>query len=230
MASSQAKFYGSLGVIAVAGVALIGYVATREDPGATLISAAPAPMAATSSGEIVPLDVGVTKGDEEAPVVIEEYADFQCPYCGMVARLTMPTVIERYVDTGKVRLVFLDFPVHQGENSYLAAEAARCAGDQGAFWKMHDVLFGRMTEWSGRRNPRSKFREYADSIGLDGEALEECVDSGKHREAVMSSRTRGEQHAVDRTPTFLINGRRVTGAVGFDQLAEVIEEELAKTR
>ncbi len=229
MASSQSKFYGTLGIIALAGVALIGYVATRETPEATLATAGP-PGAPLAIGELIPLDVGVTKGSEDAPVTVEEYADYQCPYCGMVARLTVPTLVERYVDTGKVRYVFLDFPVHPGDKSYLAAEAARCAGDQDAYWAMHDMLFGRISEWSSRRDPRRKFRDYAEAIGLDGGALKDCVNSRKYRDVVLTNRTRGEQQAVNSTPTFFINGQRVTGAVGFDQLAEVIEEELSKSQ
>ncbi len=226
MARSQSRFYVVLGFIAAIGVALIAFVATREEPTSTLNSALDSGSAA--SGELIGMDVGVSKGAEDAPVILEEYADFQCPYCGMVAQLTMPTVVERYVQTGKVRIVFFDFPVHAGETSFLAAEAARCAGEQGAFWAMHDVLFSRMSEWASHRNPRGKFGEYAESLGLDGKALQECVDSRKYRELVLANRTRGQQHAVSSTPTFFVNGRRIDGAVGSDQLAEIIEEELAK--
>lgn len=230
MANSQKRFYVILAVVALAGVALIGYVATRPEPGVVIGGSTPAPaLGVLADGELIPLDVGIARGSEDATVIVEEYADYQCPYCGMVAQLTVPTVIERYVNTGKVRYIFFDFPVHPGEKSFLAAEAARCAGEQDAYWAMHDMLFARMSDWAERRNPRRKFKEYADAIGLDGKALRQCVDSRKYREAVLTNRARGEQHAVNSTPTFFINGRRVTGAVGFDQLAELIEEELAKS-
>jgi protein-disulfide isomerase len=159
--------------------------------------------------------------------VIEEYADYQCPYCGMVATLTVPQIIETYVETGKARFVFFDFPLNPGA-SQLGAEAARCAGDQGAFWAMHKVLMGRMREWGSRRNPRSAFREYAEALGIDGKALVECVDTRKHREVVLAGQTRGRQLGLTGTPTFIINGRRVGSTMGFDQMAALIEEELAK--
>ena len=228
MASSQMKFYGLLGAIAAVGIALIGYVATRPDPGATpvTIDSTARPLAI---GDLVPLEAGIVRGNADAPVTIEEYADLLCPYCSMFAQLTAPQIMERYVDTGKVRYVFFDFPIHQGEASFLGAEAGRCAAEQGAFWQMHNILFGRVREWSTKRNPRATFRQYAESLGLDGGSFKECVDSGKYREAVLATRRRGEQMGVDRTPTFIINGnRRETGALAFDRMAAIIEEELAK--
>ncbi len=228
MASSQAKFYGTLGVITLAGVGLLGYVATRDDPLSTPDRTV-APAAATPGGPLVSADVGVTKGSADAPVTLDEYADYQCPYCGLVAQLTIPGIVERYVETGKVRYTFFDFPVHPGNKSYLAAEAARCAGDQGAFWPMHDILFARRPEWSAKRSPVRSFRDYAGQLGLDAGALKRCLDAGTHRDVVQASRRRGEQQGVNSTPTFIINGERLLeGALGFDQLAAIIEEELAR--
>lgn len=224
MASSQTRFYGLLAVILVAGVAIIGYVAVREDQAATT-DAGSAVLADMSSGELVGAEVGVARGPEDAPVLIEEYADYLCGYCQMVATLTLPQVMERYVDTGRARFVFYDFPLH--EESLPAAEAARCAGDQDAFWPMSEMLFTRMREWRTERDPVSKFGDYAEQLGLDGGQLEDCVESGKHRETVLRSQLRARQLGLSGTPTFIINGRRV-GTMGFDQMAAIIEAELAK--
>ena len=114
MASSQTRFYGALAAIVIVGAALIGYVVVNErqqtlDPDVGSVPLVP-------EGELVPADVGISIGDEDAPVVIEEYADYLCPYCGMVASLTVPQVMERYVETGKARYVFFDFPVKQRFN------------------------------------------------------------------------------------------------------------------
>ncbi len=227
MASSQSKFYGALAVIALAGVALIGYVALRERPQDSTLAATEAAFQTLNEGELVSEDVGVALGRADAPVLVEEYADYQCPYCGMVATLTVPQIIANYVEPGKARFVFYDFPLHPGA-SQLGAEAARCAQDQGAFWPLQKVLFERMREWGAKRDPRSKFREYADALGIDGKALVECVDAQKYREVVLRSQLRARQLGIDATPTFLVNGRRVAGAMGYDQLAELIEAELAK--
>jgi protein-disulfide isomerase len=210
----------------IAGAALIGYVVVNDrqqtlDPDVGTVPLVP-------EGELVPADVGVSIGDENAPVVIEEYADYLCPYCGMVASLTVPQVMERYVETGKARYVFFDFPVHPGDKSILGAEAARCAGDQGAFWPMHKWLMTRMREWGDERNPRRLFRDYAEALALDGGELSECIESGKYRQIVMTNQLRARQLGLTGTPTFIINGRRVGEAMGFDQMAAIIEEELAK--
>jgi protein-disulfide isomerase len=178
-----------------------------------------------SVAEPVGRDVGIARGSEDAPVRVEEYMDYQCPYCAMVARLTVPGIIERYVETGQVRYILYDFPVHPGENSYLAAEAARCAGDQGAYWRMHDVLLGRLSEWSQEGNPTGRFREYAEQLGLDMDAYRTCMSERRHRDVVLASRRRGEQQGINSTPTFVINGeQRISGAIGFDRLAALIEE------
>lgn len=224
MASSQARFYGALVLILIVGAALIGYVVVNDrqqtiDPDVGTVPLVP-------EGELVSADVGVSIGAEDAPVLIEEYADYLCPYCGMVATLTVPQVMERYVETGKARYVFFDFPVR--DQSIPGAEAARCAGDQGAFWPMHKWLMSRMREWGEQRDPRRMFRDYAEALALDGDALIECVNSGKYRQVVMTSQLRARQLGLTGTPTFIINGRRVGEAMGFDQMAAIIEEELAK--
>lgn len=227
MASSQTKFYGALVAILLVGAALIGYATTRGDD-AVAEGPLDAGLADLESGELVPLDVGVATGPEDAPVLIEEYGDYLCGACGMVASLTVPQVLERYVDTGKARFVFVDFPVHPGDKAVLGAEAARCAADQDAFWPMHKALMSRQREWGARRDPVGQFRDYAEALGLAGDALVECVESHKHRQAVMAGQTRARQLGLGSTPTFIINGRRFAGAMGIDQMAAIIEEELAK--
>jgi protein-disulfide isomerase len=226
MANSQSKFYGALVLVVVAGAALIGYVVIN-DRSASPVETVDTTLPGYAEGELVTEEVGVALGSADAPVVIEEYADFQCPYCGMVARLTVPQIVEEYVETGKARFIFFDYPLHPGK-SELGAEAARCGGDQGAYWPMQEVLFGRMAEWGQKRNPSGQFRQYAEALGLDGGAFAECMESHRYRDVVMASQRRARQLGLNSTPTFIINGRRVTGAMGYDQMAAMIEEELAR--
>lgn len=226
MASSQRKFYGALVAILIVGAVLIGYVVLRDERAASLDSSAPLPD--LDSSELVSREVGVSRGPEDAPVVIEEYADYLCPYCGIVASLTIPQIMERYVDTGRARFIFFDFPVHPGERAILGAEAARCAGDQDAFWPMNKVLMTRQREWEAVRNAPNQFKEYANALGLDGDALADCVRSHKYRDVVLASQLRARQLNLTGTPTFIINDRRVGEAMSFDEMAAVIEEELAK--
>lgn len=226
MAKSQAKFYGALAAVLIVGAVLIGYMVIREDGGAAAVGMEALPDLET--GEMVSMEVGVARGPEDAPVVIQEYGDYLCGYCGMVASLTVPQIMERYVDTGQARFIFFDFPVHPGEPALLGAEAARCAGDQDAFWPMHKVIMTRQREWGQRRDPTGMFREYADGLGLDGSALVDCVESHKYRQTVLASQLRARQLGLNSTPTFIINDRMVGEAMGFDRMAAIIEEELAK--
>ena len=205
---------------------MIGYVVMRDQRAATLDTSAP--LADLDSTELVSREVGVSRGAEDAPVVIEEYADYLCPYCGLVASLTIPQIMERYVDTGKARFIFFDFPVHPGERAILGAEAARCAGDQGAFWPMNKTLMSRQREWEAVRNAPNKFEEYANALGIDGGQLADCVRSHEYREVVLKSQLRARQLNLSGTPTFIINGRQVGEAMSFDEMSAIIEEELAK--
>jgi protein-disulfide isomerase len=227
MANSQSKFYVALVAIVVLGVALIGYVVVKDRQQTVYQTQVSEAVATDLEGELVSADVGLAFGSPDAPVVIEEYADYQCPYCGMVASLTVPQILEEYVETGKARFIFYDFPLHQG-NSWVGAQAARCAADQDAFWPLHKVLMGRMSEWGQKRDPRSLIRQYADGLGLDGDAIVECIDAGNHRDVVTRSQLRARQLGLTGTPTFIINGRRVSSAMGFDQMSALIEQELAK--
>ncbi len=226
MASSQTRFYGALAAIFVAGAAIIGYVVVKNQSASVEIEPVAAP--ATLPGELVSEEVGVSRGSAEAAVTIEEYADYQCPSCGMAATLTVPQILENYVDTGKARFIFYDFPIPVRPGiSEQGAEAARCAGDQGAFWAMHKVLMGRMREWGSKRDPGGMFREYGDALGLDGKAVEDCVDSGKYRQVVLASQQRARQLGIGQTPTFIVNGRPIAGLLGYDQMAAIIDEALA---
>ena len=174
MANSQFKFYGFLALILVAGAALIGYVVVSNRPATTTgeVDAVALQNLLNSEGSE---QLAVVRGNADAPVTIEEFADYQCGYCGMVATLSVPQVFENYVDTGKARFVFYDYVLNPGSHAETAAQAARCAGDQDAFWAMHKVLMGRQSEWGRARSPIGTIRRYADALGLDGAALDECV-------------------------------------------------------
>jgi protein-disulfide isomerase len=227
MANSQSKFYGFLALVIVAGAALIGYVVISNRGGASAGEVdAVALQNLLNSGSVEQL--AVVRGADDAPVTIEEFADYQCGYCGMVATLSVPQVLENYVDTGKARFVFYDFVLYPGSPAETAAQAARCAGDQNAFWAMHKVLMSRQNEWGRSRNPTRMMRQYGDGLGLDGAAIEECVENGTYRDVVMASTQHAQQRGLNSTPVFFFNGRPITGAMGYDQIARIIEEELVR--
>jgi protein-disulfide isomerase len=159
------------------------------------------------------------RGVTEAPVTVVEFSDFHCPFCNR-AQATLKEVLDRY--PGKVRLVYRDFPLDRlHPQARAAAEAARCAQDQGKFWEYHDVLYANTP-----RGAPDDLRRYAEQVGLDVPNFERCVTSGVHKAAVQRDVDEGSRLGVAGTPAFFINGRPMEGAQPLDAFVRVIEEEL----
>jgi protein-disulfide isomerase len=162
-------------------------------------------------------------GDVDAPVVMVEYADFQCPFCGVFARDTHPTLEERYVDAGVLRIEYRDVPI-LGEDSYSAALGARAAAAQGAFWPFHDELFARDRERNTGEFAPERLVEMAGDLGLDVERFRADLDDPATEEAVQRDLQEARELGVSSTPAFLINGRPVLGAQPLDTFVTIIEE------
>ena len=170
------------------------------------------------------------KGDPAAPVVIEEFSSYQCPFCGSFFQESYSQVMANYVETGQVLYVFRDFPLPTQPQSPLAAEAANCAGQTGggsAYWAMHDRLFESQAEWSGKGNTEAIFKGYAEGLGLDAAAFGECLDSRATRAQVEADVAEGSARGVRGTPTFFINGQPLVGAQPYAAIAQVIDAALA---
>lgn len=166
---------------------------------------------------------GQPKGSETAPVIIEEFSDFQCGYCGKFSRETLPRLIETYVDTGKVRLVFRHFAI-LGPGSKAAAEASACAGAQGQFWPYHDQLYGAL----GRRGfNRENLLHIAQALRLDVTDFTHCVDTRRFGAQVQAETNAAMALGLRGTPGFVINGRPIAGALPFGLFQSVIDEALA---
>jgi protein-disulfide isomerase len=148
----------------------------------------------------VSLEGAARVGSRSAKVVLIEYSDFQCPYCARAAQQTLPPVINKYVKAGKVQVVFRHLPLSQIHPlAQKAAEAAECAGQQGKFWEMHDVLF---------RN-REKLddvglRSHAVTVGLDATRFGRCLDGGETAEKVRRDTAEARSMQITGTPTFLL--------------------------
>jgi protein-disulfide isomerase len=169
---------------------------------------------------------GKTWGPVDAPVVIQEFSDFQCPYCGQFAIGTGQQIIEKYGESGQVRFEYNHY-AFLGQESIRAAEAAECANEQGAFWEYHDTLFlNQNGENRGTFND-SNLKSFAARVGLDEQAFNTCLDSGKYQENVEASFASGVELGVKSTPSFIVNGELVTGALPFTEFEQIIESALA---
>jgi len=195
---SMGIFYAILAVIAVGGVVLLATINQR-------------PSADTSGRPsittTIPLDTLPARGQANAPVTVVEYADFQCPACGDFANTMEAGLVKDYVDTGKVRFVFHDFPLPQHANAIPAAEAARAAADQGAFWPYHDLLYAKQAEWENSAQPLALFAAYAEQLKLDRAKFEAAFNSHTHRATIMQLYQDSSKGGVNQTPTFAINGK-----------------------
>lgn len=169
------------------------------------------------------MDDDSIKGDPNAPVTIIEWSDFECPYCARFYEQAYQQIVSEYVDTGKVKLVFRDFPLSFHKNAQKAAEAAECAGEQGSFYDMHDKLFE-----DGVSGGVTAFKKYAVDLGLDAEEFNECLDSNSMAAEVAADMQAGIDNGVRGTPGFLINGQLLSGAQPFSAFQTIIEAELAK--
>jgi protein-disulfide isomerase len=162
-------------------------------------------------------------GDAKAPVTIIEFSDFECPFCGRYVTQTYPQIKKDYVDTGKVRIVFRDYPLPFHSNAQKAAEAAECADDQGKFWEMHSKLFSNQQALSV-----ANLKKYAGELALDQTKFDECLDSGKHAAEVQQDLADGSAAGVSGTPSFFVNGMLLVGAQPYSEFKKLIDAELAK--
>ena len=169
-----------------------------------------------------------TKGRADAPVVVYEMADFQCPACRQFALETMPAIEREYVHTGKVRWVFINFPLSFFDptfhpNAGPAAELAMCAARQDRFWPAHDALFQRQPVWAPLADPTAYFLALADTLGLDRRALEACrADDGVRAEIAADAR-RSQRAGARSTPTFWIAGGKIDGAIPLRAFRAVLD-------
>ncbi len=169
----------------------------------------------------IDLEDDAVKGDANAPVTIVEFSDYECPFCGRHFRDTLPSIISNYVDTGKVKIVFKDFPLNFHPNAQKAGEAAECAGEQGKYWEMHDKLFENQQALGV-----DDLKQYAKDIGLNSGNFDSCLDSGDQADEVRDDLSAGQSVGVSGTPANFVNGILVSGACPYSAFEDAIEAEL----
>ena len=187
----------------------------------TTAATAPSDDAATTAPKVVDIGDSPSQGPASAKVVVVEFGDFECPYCGEEE----PVVTQMLSDyAGRIRFVFKEFPLASiHPYAELAAEAALAANAQGKFWPYHDALYANQSALG-----RSDLDTYASQLGLDLTKFDAALDDGTYVAAVAADVTEGTALGVDGTPTFFINGIAVVGAVPYSDLQSVIDAQLAK--
>lgn len=163
-------------------------------------------------------DQGRVEGSASAPVWMIIASDFQCPYCRIWHDSTYATLVRDYVQPGKVRLAYINFPLPMHPNAVPAAEAAMCASAQGKFWEMHSALFVAQETWSSQSDARPTFEGLAQKVGVDVPAWKRCMDAHTTMPLVQVDVERTRQSGVKSTPSFMIlRGNTVVKAIAGAQ-------------
>jgi protein-disulfide isomerase len=184
--------------------------------------------AASAQGRFIGIDDDPQLGDANARVTIIEFGDYQCPYCRQFWRETFPRLKKEYIDTGKVRFIYRDYPQPVHPEAMLSAMAAECADDQGKYYEFHDKIF-REQDRRGRdvvRYRAPELKRWASDITLDTTAFNACLDEERHKDEVSKDYKDLEGLGLEGTPIFFVNGRVLVGAHPFATFQKVIEDFL----
>lgn len=232
------KWLGAGLLLAFVAILVVIFVA-NDDEDSTAVAGGPETVATVLPGPVIPSYIplnGMTMGMETAPVTVVWYGDYQCPDCVRFARQSVPTLIDDYVDEGKIRLQINPYPlvgadadgtIDQNGGSFLAAEAAMCANDQGQFWTYHDLLYANYVSGSTASFTIERLKEIGKQApGLNPDQFNVCIDSRNHSQAVLDMVTVARQANITETPVFTVNGKPVIGA-DYAELKAVIEEQIA---
>lgn len=167
-------------------------------------------------------------GNKNAPVTIIEFSDFQCPFCRKFWKEALQQIKKEYIDTGKVKFVYRDFPLPFHPGAIPAAQAAECAKEQGKFWQMHDAIFEEQEkQGSGTiQFGAADLKTWAAKIGLSAAKFNQCLDSGKYQQEVEKDIADGSAVGVNGTPATFVNGVLVSGAQPFSVFKSAIEQAL----
>ena len=227
-----------LGVVLVLAVIFVGEMAQQNrleaagptlKPGATSSADSGAPAPEEQLARRTPNDP-LALGDVDAPVVMVEYSDLRCPFCGVYARKTQPEIVTKYVDTGLLRIEWRDLPV-LGEASVTGAVAARAAAEQGLFWEYIDAVYAAAPERAKAELSDAELLAFAKDVGIPDMALFTVdMKSADLLALVKADLAEGTGLGLSSTPTFVINNQAIPGAQPVNVFTEVIDAALAKVK
>ena len=186
------------------------------------------PASGDAQGRFIGVDDDPQLGSAEARVTIIEFGDYQCPFCRQFWRETFPRLKKEYIDTGRVRFVYRDYPQSVHPEAMITAIAAECAGDQGKYFEYHDKVFQEQDR-RGRdvvRYRAAELKRWAADLKLDTAAFNACLDAERHKDEVAKDFSDLQGLGFEGTPIFFVNGRALVGAHPFDTFKKVIDEFL----
>lgn len=231
-----------VGVVVAAGLGAVVYkfvdgddtrrltapVAAPAQPASgTAAETAALPLPDASFGPIPVADDEFQMGRPDAPVTIIEYASLTCPHCAQFEAEVLPKLKAEYIDTGKVRFVYRDFPLDR--LALTASVVARCAG-RDRFFGFIEAFFGSMQTWARAQNPVEALGRIARLGGMSDAEFDACTKDQKITDAVLAQRLEGEKtYQIRATPTLFINGERFSGGLRFDELKRLIDSKLSKS-
>lgn len=233
IAFKRSHFYAVLTILAFSAGILVGFVAWGREPAAAQTNAnlppaqgsASQPQVRTETPRYVRYDVPSagfpSLGPQDAPIVIVEFSDFQCPFCKRFHDETLQPLLAAY--PGKIRFIYRHLPLTSiHTEAFPSAEASMCADEQGAFWQYHDKIFENQDKLGF-----GLYLQIASDQGLDSAVFEDCLNSRKYKDAVQKDLDFALDLGANSTPTFFINGLAVVGAQPLETFKQVIDKELA---
>ncbi len=221
MRVSRATVAGAVAFVALAGLATAGLVASHRSPTGPGRQGGPDDLLLGAR----------TRGEANAPIVVYEVSDFQCPFCRQFWAETLPHLETEYIRTGKMRLTFINFPIAQlHPNAEAAHVLAMCGAQQGKFWPLHDLLYSHQRDWAGLSDPQAYFRGLADSVGLNQDSLKSCVAGGRIRQLIAAEAQASYQAGVQSTPSFIIQGVLLAGTAPIEAFRPILDSMYAARR
>jgi protein-disulfide isomerase len=205
----RSPYLVALILAAVVGIAVVAYTVSTNIAETGMATTPVVVPGLDDPQTLIQMAEGVTLGDPNAPITIIEFGDYQCPSCRAFHQQVKPRVELAYVQPGIAKFVFYDYPLSEiHPNAFLAARAARCAGEQQKYFEYHDALFLNQTAWAGSTTPRRLFVGYAEQVeGLDAGAFETCLRGDRFADVVTANRRLGEEaFSVSSTPTIFVRG------------------------
>lgn len=201
--------------------------AATASPAAAGPSAERSPRRVTLAGVDL-TGIGYDKGSPDAPIVIVDFSDFGCPYCGSHARQTLPELEREFIATGKVFYKYVPFVMGMFPNGDAAARAAECAAEQGRFWPMHDRLYEAQQEWKRSADPSTLFVGHARALGLEEGSYAACLADGRTNARTARASDVAKQLGIRATPTFAVDGEAIEGALPLNEFQRVLRAKAAR--